>query len=292
MDLYEVLSPDELSGIYQLVPDSSIESLSLQRLWCLMDRVWDEMGCDNNSVDPEKLKKYYQHPIWLLNGLFAECHDLSLQHRHAISDWVAKKQPERVLDFGGGFGTLARMIVDRHPEAVVDIYEPFPSQAAQKLCRNYSSINFVSSLSAEYDCLVSTDVLEHVEDPLNLLSCMISAVKTGGYLVIANHFYPSIKCHLPVTFHLRYSFDEFASRMGLEVLGPCTGSHATLYRKKEAELINWSYIRYLEWQSKTLFPWRELDRRHLLPWRKRFRNLFTEPGEMMQRAKRKFRKLR
>ncbi len=39
-----------------------------------------------------------------------------------------------------------------------------------------------------------------------------------------------IACHLPFTSHLRYSFDAFCRALGLEVLGPCEGSHDTIYR--------------------------------------------------------------
>ena len=87
-----------------------------------------------------ELANYYRHPVWLLSGLFGESHDLSLQNRESISDWVAQKKLNRVLEFGGGFGTLARMIADKSTNTIVDIYEPFPSNAAIKYCRGYENI--------------------------------------------------------------------------------------------------------------------------------------------------------
>ena len=60
---------------------------------------------------------------------------------------------------------------------------------------------------------------------------MIKSVKTGVYLVIANCFYPVIKCHLPQNFHLKYTFNQFTKMLGLEVIGLLEDSHATIYKK-------------------------------------------------------------
>jgi len=67
--------------------------------------------------------------------------------------------------------------------------------------------------------LIAIDVLEHVPDPLINFAEMIKSVKLSGYLVIANNFRPVIKCHLPQVFHFRYTFNQFAIMMGLEVIG-------------------------------------------------------------------------
>ncbi len=267
---------------------ASSKSLDLEDLWRLMDRVWDEMGCDNINLDSEKISAYYQHPIWLLNGFFIEQHDLSLQHRHAISDWIAQNRIQKVLDFGGGFGTLARMISGKADRAIVDIYEPYPSQESLSLCKDYPRLRFVSDLGGGYECLVSTDVLEHVSDPLDLFTKMIAAVEPDGYLIIANHFYPCIKCHLPSTFHFRYSFGKFAKVMGLEEIGLCQGSHAMIYRKTNKNPLNWEKIRRMEASSRQLYPLREFNTQHLLPWSNRFRRLLTDPIGTLRRARLKF----
>ena len=62
----------------------------LEQMWYLMDLIWDDYGCDNRNLDWDKIGKFYSHPVWLLNGLFIEQHDVSMGHRHAISDWVIK----------------------------------------------------------------------------------------------------------------------------------------------------------------------------------------------------------
>jgi 2-polyprenyl-3-methyl-5-hydroxy-6-metoxy-1,4-benzoquinol methylase len=127
------------------------------------------------------------------------------------------------------------------------------------------------------DCLVSTDVLEHVLDPLDLFSKMIDRVNKGGYLLIANHFYPSIKCHLPATFHLRYSFDKFAEKMGLEIIGVCEGSHATIYKKTQSKELDWQMLRKLEKRSRFLFPFNEFKQIHIVPWQNRLIKVIKDP---------------
>lgn len=225
-------------------------------IWRIVDNIWDEIGCNNKKPNLEKFTEFYNHPVWLLNGLFTEQDEISLQHRHAISDWIVKKGLKKVLDYGGGFGTLAKLIASKDAMIAVDIYEPYPSKYAISKLANYSNLNFVNSLEKplNYDCLICYTVLEHVVDPLKLFSEMVRLVKKDGYLIVANDFYPVIKCHLPSTFHLRYSFDRFAKLMGLELIELCDGSPAVIYRKKRSIPFNWRKIRIYEQISRVVFP--------------------------------------
>ncbi len=259
MNISQDLNQKDKQQIQRLLDSLNSELVELGQLLYLIDKVWDEMECDNVIIDDEKLTKFYSHPVWVLNGLFAEKDTLSLQHRHSISNWITVNKLNKVIDFGVGFGTLARMIASKsNKQTQIEIYEPYPSDFSISCCKEYPSVSFVNELANNYDCLVSTDVLEHVTEPLKLLDKMIDSVKVGGYLIIANCFYPIIKCHLPLTFHLRYTFDKFAIAMGLEVIGNCTGSHATIYKKVNNYPVNWEKIERMSLVSKRLFFLREL----------------------------------
>lgn len=242
----------ELARLLSLQTDRV--SGDLERVWFLMDSVWDEYGCDNMALDWSRIGKFYAHPVWLLNGLFIEQDDISMGHRHAISGWVAEKGFLKIVDYGGGFGTLARMVAQKCPALTVDIYEPHPSEFGLKRVEEFKNIKVKSKLDEDYDALLSTDVLEHVEDPLIVLSIMIDSVRINGYLVIANCFYPVIKCHLPQNFHFRFTFNLFAKLMGLERIGQLNGSHATIYKKSVKKTINWGLLRKVEVMSKNMFP--------------------------------------
>lgn len=237
----------------------------LEQMWYLMDLIWDDYGCDNKNLEWENVGKFYSHPVWLLNGLFIEQHDVSMGHRHAISDWIVKNNFENIVDYGGGFGTLARLVAQKDKNIKMNIYEPHPSEFGLKRVAEFENINIIGKLESNYDCLMSTDVLEHVPDPLKDFAEMIKSVRLNGYLVIANAFYPMIKCHLPQGFHFRYSFNQFAKMMGLEVVGILEGSHATIFKKVEEVEPNWKKIRLYEKFSKVVFPIIETMRPILRP---------------------------
>jgi 2-polyprenyl-3-methyl-5-hydroxy-6-metoxy-1,4-benzoquinol methylase len=256
----DFLTDFEKQEIISLLAKYETKSLTLQQLWSLMDEVWFRFGCDNKHLDLEKMAKFYRHPVWILNGLFIEGDEHSSSQRQAISEWIKlnRKRIDRVVDYGGGMATLATTIAKSDRSLCVDICEPFPSKIALKRSESYSNIKFVERLQSNcYDCLISTDVLEHVSEPMKLLAEAIESVKVGGYLIFANCFYPVIQCHLPQTFHFRYSFNRFAQMMGLKALGNCPGSHAYIYQKERAKTIDWQQIKQQETLSKLLFPWRQ-----------------------------------
>jgi 2-polyprenyl-3-methyl-5-hydroxy-6-metoxy-1,4-benzoquinol methylase len=251
------LSLAERSAIEELLAQMGSDP-SLEQMWTLMDQAWQRYGCNNRSPDAERIARFYSDPVWLLNGMFIEQHAVSMCHRQVITTAVAALTPQRVVDFGGGFGTLGRLLATALPQAEITICEPYPPHHGVESCQPFPNIHFVPELpSQSYDVLVSTDVLEHVPDPLELLSAMVTAVRPGGHLFIANCFFPVIACHLPGTFHLRYSFDNFCCALGLEVIGPCVGSHATIYCRTRVLEPNWPHLRAMERRSKLLFPWRQ-----------------------------------
>jgi ubiquinone/menaquinone biosynthesis C-methylase UbiE len=221
--------------------------LSLQDLYALMDGVWREYGCSASHYDEQKYARFYQHPIWLLNGIFIEQHAESLAHRRGIAEAVHSLNAERVLDYGGGFGTLARLITERSPNCQVDILDPYPPQHGIAVSQEIPAIRFISSAADQaYDALVCTDVLEHVHDPLIDLAQMARKIKVNGHLIIYNCFYPLIECHLPSTFHFRYSFDTFCSLLGLSKTGMTSGPHASIYKKRVEVAPNWTELREQE----------------------------------------------
>jgi len=210
--------------------------------------------------------------------MFIEQYAVSMGHRQAITAAVAALAPERVVDFGGGIGTLARLLATALPKADIAICEPYPPRHGIESCRPFSNISFVPELTSQrYDVLVSTDVLEHVPDPIELLAAMVDSVHPGGHLLIANCFFPVIACHLPCTFHLRYSFDAFCQALGLDVLGPCEGSLATIYRRSRVLQPDWPRLRAMERRSQRLYPWREWKAQPIKPWRTRAKLAVTHP---------------
>jgi hypothetical protein len=188
---------------------------NLQQLWQLMDVPWQELGCDPSHLD-ERVSAYYNHPVWLLNGLFIEQDPQSLGYREAFTKWAAAKCPARVADYGGGFGGLARLLGTALPEAEVEVVEPHPHPAAIALAAKTPNVRYVSELSGSYDLLIATDVFEHVPDPIGLATTNASHLRIGGTYLMANCFDPVILCHLPQLFHLSIGWDQAMWAMGLQ----------------------------------------------------------------------------
>lgn len=184
----------------------------LEEIWALMDLAWATTQADPD--DPQSMARFYSHPVWTLNGIFTEIHEDSIYNRKTFADFIASTKPARIADYGGGFGALARLLAKRLPSASIDVVEPYPSELALSLCKSFSNIHFVNRLSGTYDVITALDVLEHVPAPLNLVYGLSRYTHKNSYLLLANCFYPVIKCHLPCTFYLRDTFDFLMKKMG------------------------------------------------------------------------------
>lgn len=154
--------------------------------------------------------------MWLLNGFFIEQHAESLSHRRDFTDYVESLKPKLVADFGGGYGSLARMIGARCQDTEVHIVEPHPHAVAVSLAEHTPNVRYEREFSGEYDVLIATDVFEHVPDPLALVESTAAHLRMGGEYMIANCFWPVIRCHLPSTFHFRWSWNAAMTAMNLQ----------------------------------------------------------------------------
>lgn len=187
----------------------------LEQVWTLMDESWTELSCDPVVIN-ERISAYYSHPVWVLNGLFIEQHAQSIYHRRRFVDWIIRQSPRLVAEFGGGFGGLARMIGQALPTAEVEVIEPHPHPIAIARAEKTENVRYRPALSREFDVMIATDVFEHVPDPLQMVADTAKHLRMGGQYLIANCFAPVILCHLPQTFHFRYSWDFALRVMGLE----------------------------------------------------------------------------
>lgn len=251
-----LLSPYELAEILRLFTSCRRESLAIEDLWLMMDQIWQEMGCNQYAPSEEDLARYYSHPVWVLNGLFSE-QDIDSQHnRQEIIDWVILHDAEiaSILDFGGGIGSLARSLAKASETLPISVYEPTPHAIALERIKQHDNVQYVSSLNQQYDCIICLDVMEHLTDPLQTLADLIKVTKPDGYLIFGNCFFPVIQCHLPQTFHLRYTFNHFAQQMGLTPVASLHRNYISVFQKENSAPVNWSNIRQLELISKLCYP--------------------------------------
>lgn len=224
---------------------------SLEELWNLMDITWNELNCDSNIFD-ERIEEFYNHPVWLLHSLFVEtnccnCHE----GREAFAKWIATQSPKRVADYGGGFGTLSRMIGRLCPKAIIEVIEPYAHPAAISLAEKTPNVIYCKQLTGTYDVIVTTDVLEHIPDPLETVAITSSHLNYDGYYIMANCFRPVISCHLPQTYHWNLTWDLAMKELGL--LPADRVSYGKAYRRKV--LIDLDAARKIEKKSQQLYKW-------------------------------------
>ncbi len=187
---------------------------NLEQLWALVDEPWIDLGCDPRMMD-DRVGAFYRHPVWLLNGLMTEHHPSSRDNRSKFSAWIVDQKPRRVVDFGGGFGGLARRVGAALPSVEIEVVEPHPHPAAVALAAATPNVRYVPELSGVYDIMIATDVFEHVPDPIGLAASTARNLRIGGQYLIANCFAPAVLCHLPQLFHLSISWDAVMQAMGL-----------------------------------------------------------------------------
>ncbi len=216
-----------------------LNQLPRVRLLSEMDNIWESLGLNNNQPLGTQLAAvvaFYSHPVWILNGLFSEFDSVSNAHRRAIAQCIKKFQCEKIADYGGGSGVLARFVAEELPMADVQIVEPFSSTIFVERLKDVQSVKFVAELGCNYDMVIAQDVLEHVDNPVNLAVDLIQATRIGGHLIFANSFYPDIKCHLPATFYLRHTFTGLMKHAGLELVDRVPGAAHALIFKRIAEV--------------------------------------------------------
>jgi 2-polyprenyl-3-methyl-5-hydroxy-6-metoxy-1,4-benzoquinol methylase len=230
----DILGPAERSYLNSL--PASVPSVAW--LWNEMDRIWDAGGLDNAlPLSEQNVRDFYQHPVWLVNGIFTAVDPISKAQREAIAHYIATLNAQCIADYGGGFGEMAIRLHKLLPEASITIIEPYPSPVGIARLSAYPNIHFAGALQNDgFDVVIVQDVLEHVEDPVRLAYEISQAVKIGGRVIFANCFYPVIKCHVPSTFYLRYTFKFVMRRMGLDFIRSIDGAEYAQVFQRNSEL--------------------------------------------------------
>lgn len=118
------------------------------------------------------------------------------------------------LEFGCGSGPVLAELLRRKGLEVdqYDLYY-FPKKVYE---------------SKSYDLITSTEVFEHLQDPITVLETLVSSLNTNGYIVLMTKFPPSEdKAFLDwwyrrdithISFFTPKSFEIMANRVGLKVI--------------------------------------------------------------------------
>ncbi|MEI6330965.1 MAG: class I SAM-dependent methyltransferase [Pseudanabaena sp. ELA645] len=193
-----------------LTTSEQINGLELQRIWEILDEGWQEVEerIKNKTTKYELLEllhEYYQHPVWLINAAFSESDEATISDRLAAVRLISHVQPRKILDFGGGIGTVSRLCSITMPQAeeidLVDITEF--RQVIKQYLADFKNIQVLEQPNPPYDAVICTEVLEHLTDPVEAIIQINQLLRTGGAFSASWSFGSCIKCHLPQNFHLR-----------------------------------------------------------------------------------------
>jgi len=143
---------------------------------------------------------------------------------------MAKFQPDggRLLDVGCSIGTL--MSVAREMDWEVEGLEPNPKAAnlARKqgfsIHEGFFTEDKVSKLPGEYQCVVMSDVIEHISDPVEALRLARELLGPGGFLLLSTPNLRSFWCRKfqlkPVEHLVLFSSENLGKlleRLGLKI---------------------------------------------------------------------------
>jgi len=107
-----------------------------------------------------------------------------------VAATIRAYDPKRILDIGCGTGTnltvpLAAMFGDRQFLGV-DVDTRSIASARNSACPDNLRFATIDALNSEpaFDCVIASEVLEHVEDPPAFLDRLRGLTEAGGYLVV------------------------------------------------------------------------------------------------------------
>lgn len=187
--------------------------------------------------------------------------------KHRLNQTIVHNIPrnaEWILDVGCGNGWLSQAVVSDHTKVVsMDISTENPVRAiAENSHKNHFGLiadaYHVPLRSDSMDCIVASEIIEHVPDPALFVRKLFRVLKPGGKLIITTPYDEQIEYHLcvhcnqptPSHAHL-HSFNENNIR---ELIPENAGSwkwrgfsHKYLFKSRAYLMLN--RISYSAWES-------------------------------------------
>lgn len=174
-------------------------------------KIWHEV----NPATPAEIMQFYSdNPLYIFELTKANASKERLEFHGAVIDFLLRNYPAnshaKVLDFGSGVGSDAIRFSEKGYEIT---FADIPGKTAEfakyrfkKRNINARFIPIVSDtirLKERYDIIICFDVLEHICNPIKILSNLVKHLTDKGVIAIINC--PSDDdgehpCHLPHTF--------------------------------------------------------------------------------------------
>lgn len=128
-----------------------------------------------------------------------------VEERRRLHQYILSKVPSAkgwVLDMGCGGGWLSQSLVPNGYAVIsADISDVNPAKAIQQLpAPNHVALvadaNFLPLANGSVDCIVASEIIEHVPDPRQFTASLYVALKPGGRLIITTPYNEFIRYSL------------------------------------------------------------------------------------------------
>ena len=143
-----------------------------------------------------------------------------------IAEFVPLNEIENALDFGCGEGKVLPILLEKKGVSC-DVYDLF--YFPQKVYKD-----------KKYDLITSTEVIEHLENPLEILQELSSHLNDGAYLLLMTRFHPQDDDRFLEWFYIRdithigffslKTFEYLAEKLSLKLVKH-NSKNTILFRK-------------------------------------------------------------
>lgn len=108
---------------------------------------------------------------------------LQFYNSYVFEKILSKTTLNNVLDFGCGYGTLVSYVKKKYNKEILgyDINENARAVLKEK---NIKYINSLNEINEGFDTIISSNVLEHIEDDQKILDELNSLLKNEGLLIL------------------------------------------------------------------------------------------------------------
>lgn len=218
--LIKEIKESTYSDVLSLLSDEEIENgIDIDRNQELLNEVYDkEVTVSQRHKDfSNQVNKYYNHPIWLINGIWHESSNIAINDRLCPVELICENKPKRTLDLGGGIGTVARLISLKLPFVNIDIVDISElKKFTKQYLKEYKNISILKEPSGPYPAIISTEVLEHCIDPIKEVIRINRLLKRDGIFVATWCFTNVCKCHIVKNFYMKDIFDKLTIQLGFK----------------------------------------------------------------------------
>lgn len=128
-----------------------------------------------------------------------------------ILRWLGEGHGRRLLDVGAADGLLSRRLTERGWRVTAIEGDPALAQAGAQHCERMIAVNLdreIPLFEAPFDAIVYADVLEHLADPLRVISDLDRHLAPDGFVIVS---VPNI-AHLYIRFLLVFGRFDYLDR--------------------------------------------------------------------------------